>query len=91
MYGDQIRFRWRIWSDEGSFTTPPFSGSITFLQEAAFFTQFAQSTTMWSPDSSAFAYPAEDDAGPVILVQPAARGAQPFVVGSGSWVGWSPV
>ena len=47
---------------------------------------------MWSPDSSAIAYPAEDDAGgPVILVQPAARGAQPFVVGSGSWVGWSPV
>ena len=41
VYGDQIRFRWRIWSDEGSFTTPPFSGSITFLQEAAFFTQFA--------------------------------------------------
>jgi len=92
MYGDEIRFRWRIWSDEGSFTTPPFSGSITFLQEAAFFTQYAQSTTMWSPDSSAFAYPAEvDDAGPVILVQPAARDAQPFVVGSGSWVGWSPV
>ena len=74
----------------GSFTTPPFSGSITFLQEAAFFTQFAQSTTMWSPDSSAFAYPAEGDAGSMIWVQPAAAGAQPFVVGAGSWVGWSP-
>ena len=68
-------FRWRIWSDAGSFTTPPFTGSITFLQEAAFFTQYAQSTTMWSPDSSAFAYPAEDDAGPRrSCVQPARAG-----------------
>ncbi|HYJ60400.1 MAG TPA: hypothetical protein VE032_02920 [Actinomycetota bacterium] len=91
IYGDaQIRFRWRIWSDQGSFATPPFTGSIAFLQEAAFFTQFAQSTTMWSPDSSAFAYPAEGDTGSMIWVQPASAGAQPFAVGAGSWVGWSP-
>jgi dipeptidyl aminopeptidase/acylaminoacyl peptidase len=91
IYGEgAILFRWRVWSDDGSFVTAPFAGSLSLLQDAAFFTQFAQSTSMWAPDSSAFAFAAETEDGPVIHVQPATRGAQPFSVGPGAWVAWSP-
>jgi Tol biopolymer transport system component len=92
IYGEgSIMFRWRLWSERGSFVTPAFAGSLGLLQDAAFFTQFAQSTSMWAPDSSAFAFPADSPAGTMVWVQPAERGAQPFAVGPGAWVAWSPV
>jgi dipeptidyl aminopeptidase/acylaminoacyl peptidase len=91
VYGDTIRFRWVVWDGEGSFATEPFVATVGFQQEAPFFSQYAQSASMWSPDGKAFAYAAEQpDGTPTIWVQPAREGAEPFPVGLGLSVTWSP-
>jgi TolB protein len=88
---DAPALRWRVWSDRGSFTTPTFTGSAGLQQQASFFTQYVQSTTMWSPDGQAFAYPAgSPDGRALIWVQPARRGAEPFAIAEGARVAWSP-
>ena len=85
-------FRWRIWSDEGSFLTDPFPGSLGLLQEyAPHFSQFAQSASMWAPDGSAIAYPADQQEGPTqIWVQETVEGAAAYAVSDGTAVSWSP-
>jgi TolB protein len=88
----QILFRWRIWDGRDTFSTGLFQPSFSLLQEyVPFFSQYAQSSTLWAPDGSAFAYPADSSSGPpVIMVQPAEPGAEPFVAGQGSFVAWRP-
>lgn len=49
-----------------------------------FFPQYAQSVSFWSPDSSAFAYAANDG----IWVQELGQ-SEPVRVSEGSWVAWS--
>jgi Tol biopolymer transport system component len=87
-----ILFQWRLWDGAGTYATDPFTASISLLTDyAPFFGQFAESSTMWAPDGSAFAFSADLPSGPSqIVVQPAKRGVQPFVVGEGSFLGWSP-
>jgi len=90
VYGEVgVSFRWRVWTGGSSFTTEPFVGSMVLQDEMNFFTQFAQSASIWAPDSSAIAYPAETADGTAIFVQPLERGARPFAVGEGTWVAWS--
>jgi hypothetical protein len=56
---------------------------------APFFTQYAQSTTPWAPDASAFAYPVQDPSGRgLIVVQEV--GGEPIPVAEGVYVTWSP-
>jgi Tol biopolymer transport system component len=93
VYGeDAIRFRWVIWDGRDSFATDPFVATLYSQQRQwPFFTQFAQSTSMWSPDGSAFAFAAEQpDGTPTIWVQQAREGVPAFPVALGVAVAWSP-
>jgi hypothetical protein len=88
----QIYFRWDVWDGEGEFVTGAFVPSLSLLSEyAPFFSQYAQSSTIWAPDGSAFAYPANSSSGPpLVWVQPADGSAEAYPVGQGSFVAWSP-
>jgi Tol biopolymer transport system component len=88
----QMYFRWVVWNGEETFLTGAFTPSLSLLSEyAPFFSQYAQSSTIWAPDGSAFAYPADSPSGPpVVWVQPADGSAAAFPVGQGSFVAWSP-
>jgi len=89
--GGRIRFRWVFWSDAGSFDADPFDAGSGLLEESLFFSQFAQSSSIWAPDSSAIAYPVlRDDGTPAIEVQPANEGAEAYPVARGVSVVWSP-
>ncbi len=55
-----------------------------------FFSQYAQSSTVWAPDGSAIAFPVDGPGGAAIVVQPAREGAAAFAVAEGSSVLWSP-
>jgi hypothetical protein len=87
-----IYFRWVIWDGDDRIATAPFSPGFALLdQYAPFFTQYAQSVTMWSPDGSAFAYPVDRPSEPTsIWIQPVEAAALPFRVGTGSFVAWGP-
>jgi Tol biopolymer transport system component len=89
--GPDNRFHWTIWSDGDSFTTPSFAGTPGLVQRAQYFTQYVQSSTIWSPDGRAIAYPATAiDGRSLIWVQPVREGAAPFPVAEGAKVSWSP-
>jgi hypothetical protein len=86
-----IPFLWQVW-DGGRATEVEgrHSPTIDVLRDyAPFFTQYAQSTTPWAPDGSAFAYPMQDPSGTgVIVVQQVGGGSAP--VAEGVYVTWSP-
>lgn len=88
-----ISFRWRVWDGSSDLLTPTFTASLPLLQETTpFFSQYAQSWSMWSPDGSAFAFPIDlPGAANTIVVQPADAELPPFAVGRGTFVAWSPV
>lgn len=93
VYGDgaRIRFHWVFWSDAGSFGADPFDAAPALLEESLFFSQFAQSSSIWAPDSSAIAYPViRSDGTSAIVVQPANAGAAAYPVARGAAVVWSP-
>ena len=84
------RFRWRVWSSDGSrsygeFTAEP-SWVLNFLP---FFDQYAQSVRLWSPDGDAFAYPGVVEGQAGIWVQ-RLDDAAPERIAAGTWVAWSP-
>jgi len=54
------------------------------------FEQYAQSVSLWSPDSSAFAYPPSEDGQEGIWIQAARPDRAPVPVAEGDFVGWSP-
>ncbi|MGZ8579143.1 MAG: TolB family protein, partial [Actinomycetota bacterium] len=66
-----ISFLWRLWDGESSFETDEVNPAEALLRTyTPFFSQFAQSSTVWSPDGSAIAFPVEGPGGAAILVQP---------------------
>ncbi len=82
--------RWSVWADGELRELVEFLPSQVFLQSyLPFFGQYALSTTMWSPDGTAFAFAGfvGDEGG--IYVQDVA-GGDPVKVSDGSWVLWSP-
>ena len=88
-----ILFRWRLWDGDGTEVGPTFTASLSLLQETTpFFSQYAQSWSMWSPDGKAFAFPLDLPGAPdTIVVQPVDAGVPAYAVGRGSFVAWSPV
>jgi hypothetical protein len=80
-----------VWSDEdGSVEYAEFAPSPSLTGELLpFFPQYAQSMTLWSPDSTAFAYPGEVGQERGVWVQ-SVGGGEPVLVSDGSWVSWSP-
>ena len=87
-----IYFRWVVWDGTNRTETGAFTPGLALLQSyAPFFSQYAQSVSMWAPDGSAFAYPAVAEVGPpMIWIQPTQPDAQPYPVGRGTFVAWSP-
>jgi len=89
--GDSFWLRWSVWNGKQVTEYARFLPSRTFLQSyLTFFDQYAQSTSLWAPDSSAFAYagvsPSRRNG---IWVQDLAQ-ERPDRVGSGVFVVWSP-
>ena len=87
-----IRFRWYVWDGSQVTAYQAFLPSRTFLQSyLAFFDQYAQSTTIWAPDSSAFTYAGSDENGRFgIWVQQLGADAKPQLVSRGVMSTWSP-
>lgn len=88
-----IAFRWRLWDGTDAAEGPSFTPSLRLLQETTpFFSQYAQSWSMWSPDGKAFAFPLDLPGAPdTIVVQPVDARVPAYAVGRGSFVAWSPV
>jgi TolB protein len=89
---DELRLRWYVW--EGGRPRPysSFLPSRTFFQGyIVFFDQYAQSMSIWSPDSTAFTYAGTDEAGRSgIWVQTLGADIAPVWVGRGVVASWSP-
>jgi TolB protein len=85
-------YRWGIWDGASSFRTPRFVPSLLYVDEyVPFFEQYAQSSTLWSPDGSAFAYPGRaEDGAEGIWVQEVRPDRSPVLVADGEYVAWSP-
>lgn len=94
----RISFRWIVWErdapggDAERFATASFTPGLSLLRDyTPFFSQYAQSSTMWAPDGSAFAYPAlGSSADTEIVVQPLDPDIPSYVLGAGSSVAWAP-
>lgn len=86
-----IPFLWQVWDGRRVIVAEGrHSPTIELLRDyAPFFTQYAQSTTPWAPDGSAFAFPVTgpDGAGQIVVQE---VGGKPVVIGSGVYVTWSP-
>lgn len=80
-----------VWSEGGEVMEyGEFSPSPSLANELLpFFPQYAQSMTLWAPDSGAFTYPGEVGQERGIWVQPI-EGGDPTKVSDGGWVSWSP-
>ena len=86
---DSGEFRWRVWEGGTSQAFGEFVPSPGFLHDLVpFFEQYAQSMTLWSPDGTAFAFPAAVGGVDGIWRQDLS-GGDPVRVGGGSWVAWS--
>ena len=82
--------RWSVWADGGLRELVEFVPAQVFLQSyLPFFGQYALSTTLWSPDGTAFAFAGFVEADGGIYVQDVA-GGDPVKISDGSWVTWSP-
>ncbi len=89
--GQRIDFRWNVWDGKGKTEYADFLPSRTFFQSyLAFFDQYAQSMSIWAPDSSAFTYAGTDRGRSGIWVQPLGEGERAIPVGPGVVVAWSP-
>ena len=90
---ERLLFRWNVWEDGNSFSTDRFVPSLELSRDYfQFFEQYAQSTTLWSPDGSAFVYAGEqaESGESGIWIQPATLGAAPVRVADGVVAFWSP-
>jgi hypothetical protein len=81
---------WHVWENGEIQDFAPFAPDPTWFQSVVpFFDQYAQSISLWSPDGSAFAYPALVDGEPRILIQELDK-ASPRDIAGGFWVTWAP-
>lgn len=82
--------RWSVWSDGTLHHLVDFLPAQLFVQTfLPFFSQYALSTTMWSPDGTAFAFAGFVDGRGGIYVQDV-TGGPPRFIAEGRWVMWSP-
>jgi TolB protein len=90
--GDGRSIHWEVWDDGGSTAFPDIVPSPTFIRDyLAFFDQYAQSSSLWAPDGSAFVFPGSVDGVDGIWRQDARPDAEPVRISSGTWAVWSPV
>lgn len=89
---DGFWFRWGVWEDGSSFTTPRFYPTEVFARDyLSFFEQYAQSMSLWAPDGSAFTYAGTTESGITgVWIQPAEPDAEPILMTGGVFASWSP-
>ena len=81
---------WHVWEDGDVTDFEPFVPEPSWFGTVApFFDQYAQSVSLWSPDGSAFAYPALVDGSPQIMLQ-RVDGSAASAITPGTWVAWNP-
>jgi hypothetical protein len=81
---------WHVWENGEVTDFEPFVPDPSwFATVAPFFDQYAQSISLWSPDGSAYAYPALVDGEAQIMVQNLTD-ESPVAITPGTWVTWSP-
>ena len=81
---------WHVWKDGEVTDFEPFVPEPGwFATVAPFFDQYAQSVSLWSPDGSAFAYPALVTGEARILMQ-LVSDTGPLDIAAGNWVTWNP-
>ena len=87
----QIWLRWRVWDGESVRAYGRFLPSLVFLESyLAFSDQYAQSTSLWSPQSDAFVYAGSGlDQITGIWVQ-RLDAAEPEMIATGDYAAWSP-
>jgi TolB protein len=90
---EQLWYRWGVWDGTSSFLTPRFVPSeLIAFDYLQYFEQYAQSMSLWSPDSSAFAYPGTNEDGEEgIWIQSVRANRAAVLVTDGDFVAWSPV
>ena len=82
--------RWSVWADGALRELVEFVPAQVFLASyLPFFGQYALSTTMWSPDGTAFAFAGFVGSDSGVFVQ-AVTGGDPAKIADGDWVTWSP-
>jgi len=82
--------QWHVWENGSIEDYAVFSPDPSWFRSVIpFFDQYAQSISLWSPDGSAFAYPALVDGEPRILIQERDK-ASPRNIAGGVWVTWAP-
>ena len=85
-----LAFRWNVWDGTQTLHYSLGRPSNTFYnQYLTFFDQYAQSMTIWSPDSRAFVFAGEIDDIGGIWVQTLDRD-EPVLVAGGRFAAWSP-
>ena len=85
-----LRFRWWVWDGVTNRDFGAYLPTRLFFQNyLAFFDQYGQSMNLWSPDSSAFAYPGMRERLSGIWVQQLEE-ETPRWIGRGTFVAWSP-
>lgn len=88
--GPEPSVAWRVWEDGKIIDFEPFSPELSWLGVfGPFADQYAQSVSLWSPDGSAFAYPAVLDGVSRVLVQDLFD-ESPRDIAPGGWVAWAP-
>ncbi len=84
--------RWHVWNGERTYPLARFSPSEKFLVDyLRYFDQYAQSVSLWSPDSQTLLYAGmSDDGSEGIWTLPIAEGSAPRRIARGSLAAWSP-
>jgi Tol biopolymer transport system component len=83
---------WHVWDGKDSVTLARFAPSQTFLGEyLPFADQYAQSMTLWSPDSRSFCYAGHgEERHDGIYVQDVDAASPPKRIADGVYAAWSP-
>ena len=84
--------RWHIWDGEKTYPLTLFVPTDAFLDDyLRYFDQYAQSISLWSPDSQMLLYAGLSESGlSGIWVLPVEQNSQAELIASGILAGWSP-
>ncbi len=89
---ERVWLRWHIWDGERTYPLARFSPTESFLLDyLRYFDQYAQSSSLWSPDSQTLLYAGTSEDGRAgIWTLPVAEKSTPQRVARGVLATWSP-
>ncbi|MEM7134885.1 MAG: hypothetical protein AAF702_51990 [Chloroflexota bacterium] len=88
---NQTGLRWKVWQEDGITEYDTFIPTRVFMRNyLAFFDQYAQSISIWAPDSSAFVYAGSNSVNQRGIFVQKLEEERPTRVSSGVFAIWSP-